>query len=178
VLEIVGFDAFSITATAGGVTPVALTDDTGVMIAQSANQRMGIYTISVDPVTTIVTLSLTVQTDPFDWVRVQRGISNTGAELYYPPVPESGDRRVTWQPLIPDVSAGTIFDGGSLQFVEPVDMYAPGDEYDKYLVWPKQNILGPLPEPENEHIVGWINDDNLPVKWINDDDLITYWTNI
>jgi hypothetical protein len=178
VLEIVGFDAFSITATAGGVTPVALTDDTGVMIAQSANQRMGIYTISVDPVTTIVTLSLTVQTDPFDWVRVQRGISNTGAELYYPPVPESGDRRVTWQPLIPDVSAGTIFDGGSLQFVEPVDMYAPGDAYDKYLVWPKQNILGPLPEPENEHIVGWINDDNLPVKWINDDDLITYWTNI
>jgi len=43
---------------------------------------------------------------------------------------------------------GTIFDGGSLQFITPVDMYS-GDnstttnttEFDKYLVFPKINIL-------------------------------------
>jgi len=43
---------------------------------------------------------------------------------------------------------GTIFDGGSLQFITPVDMYS-GDnstttnttEFDKYLVFPKRNIL-------------------------------------
>lgn len=178
VLEIIDYTTFSITATAGGVTPVSLTNGTGDMIAQSANQRMGIYTIDVDPLTSIVTLTLTVQTDPYDWVRVLRGTSNAGAELYYPPSPESGDTRVSWQPLIPDVTTGTIFDGGSLQFVEPVDMYEPGDNYDKYLVWPRQNILGPIPQPQNEHIVNWLNDDNLPVQWINDDDLIVSWTNI
>jgi hypothetical protein len=43
---------------------------------------------------------------------------------------------------------GTIFDGGSLQFIAPVDMYSSDNstttnttEYDKYLVFPKINIL-------------------------------------
>jgi hypothetical protein len=38
---------------------------------------------------------------------------------------------------------GTIFDGGSLQFIAPVDMYSNNNttEYDKYLVFPKRNIL-------------------------------------
>jgi hypothetical protein len=102
---------------------------------------MGIYTISVDPITTIVTLTLTTQTDPYDWVTVQRGISYAGANLYYPDVPESGYQHVAWQPVIPDVETGTTFDEGSMQFIDPVDMYDPGEEYDKYLVFPKRNIL-------------------------------------
>ena len=38
---------------------------------------------------------------------------------------------------------GTIFDGGSMQFVAPVDMYSANNttEYDKYLVFPRRNIL-------------------------------------
>jgi hypothetical protein len=36
---------------------------------------------------------------------------------------------------------GTIFDGGSLQFIAPVDMYSNTTEYNKYLVFPKRNIL-------------------------------------
>ena len=35
----------------------------------------------------------------------------------------------------------TIFDGNSLQFIAPVDMYSNTNEYDKYLVFPKRNIL-------------------------------------
>lgn len=35
----------------------------------------------------------------------------------------------------------TYFDGNSLKFIAPVDMYTSGDEYDKYLVFPKRNIL-------------------------------------
>lgn len=35
----------------------------------------------------------------------------------------------------------TIFDGNSLQFTAPVDMYSNTTEYDKYLVFPKRNIL-------------------------------------
>jgi hypothetical protein len=35
----------------------------------------------------------------------------------------------------------TIFDQDSLQFIDPVDMYSTSQEYDKYLVFPKRNIL-------------------------------------
>jgi hypothetical protein len=35
----------------------------------------------------------------------------------------------------------TIFDANSLRFIEPVDMYDPTDNLDKYLVFPKSNIL-------------------------------------
>ena len=35
----------------------------------------------------------------------------------------------------------TVFDGNSLQFIAPVDMYSHTQEYDKYLVFPRRNIL-------------------------------------
>ena len=37
---------------------------------------------------------------------------------------------------------GTTFDGGSLQFIAPVDEYSDTNAYDKYLVFPRRNILG------------------------------------
>jgi hypothetical protein len=46
----------------------------------------------------------------------------------------------TWTTAAP----GTEFDGGSMQFIAPVDMYATTTgytDYDKYLVFPKRNIL-------------------------------------
>jgi hypothetical protein len=54
------------------------------------------------------------------------------------------DFLVEWGTATPP---GTIFDGGSLQFIDPVDMYPPGDAYttrniyDKYLLYPKSNII-------------------------------------
>jgi hypothetical protein len=44
----------------------------------------------------------------------------------------------TWTTATPP---GTIFDGGSLQFTAPVDMYSTTTSYDKYLVFPKRDIL-------------------------------------
>jgi len=38
-------------------------------------------------------------------------------------------------------SVATTFDGASMQFTAPVDMYNPSDRNDKYLVFPKANIL-------------------------------------
>jgi hypothetical protein len=35
----------------------------------------------------------------------------------------------------------TVFDGGSMRFIAPVDMYGNTQEYDKYLVFPRRNIL-------------------------------------
>jgi len=36
----------------------------------------------------------------------------------------------------------TVFDGSSMRFIAPVDMYSNTQEYDKYLVFPKRTILG------------------------------------
>jgi hypothetical protein len=39
------------------------------------------------------------------------------------------------------VTNETTFDQDSMQFIQPVDMYNPGQINDKYLVFPKSNIL-------------------------------------
>ena len=40
------------------------------------------------------------------------------------------------------VNSATTFDGNSLRFTIPVDIYGKTDDYDKYRVFPKTNILG------------------------------------
>jgi len=68
---------------------------------------------------------------------------NDGLQLTY--WEDNFDTLATWTYGTPP---GTTFDGGSMQFAAPVDMYS-GDnstttnttEYDKYLVFPKINIL-------------------------------------
>ena len=64
---------------------------------------------------------------------------------------------------------GTIFDGGSLQFITPVDMYSSTSttEFDKYLLFPKYNIIDNVPNTDNT-IVLWYNDYSEFVKWVND----------
>lgn len=62
---------------------------------------------------------------------------------------------IHWDPLADSVNATwvptpntttfddtiTVFDGNSLKFIVPVDMYTSSDKYNKYLVFPKRNIL-------------------------------------
>ena len=71
---------------------------------------------------------------------------------------------------------GTTFDGGSMQFTAPVDMYSNTNEYDKYLVFPRRNILSPLPPPSN--LIIWTNNQSQPFNWINDEDQPIEWTGI
>lgn len=135
-----GYNRFSVSRTLGGPR-VQLTESTGNMVALAANQRMGIWKIHVDPISTIVTLTFERQTNPNEYVRIQRGTTYSRAELYYPTVPSPGQTRVAWAPIPIDLSTETTFDQNSLQFIEPVDMYDPGETNDKYLVFPKSNIL-------------------------------------
>lgn len=107
----------------------------------SLNDRMAIYTISVDPITTLVTLTLTQQTQENQFVQVQRGSEWRSAQLYHPGAPGEGLTLISWLPLVTVVTTETTFDEGSMAFEEPVDMYDPTDAYDKYLVFPKTNIL-------------------------------------
>ena len=74
---------------------------------------------------------------------------------------------------------GTIFDGGSLQFTAPVDMYS-GDnttEYNKYLLFPKVNIIDPGVVFDRRQIY-WTNDYNQFLNWVNNAGQSFGWTNI
>jgi hypothetical protein len=105
------------------------------------NQRMAIFTIAVDPVTTLVTLTPTTQTAETQYVQVTRGRRFVGQQLFYPTSPAQGYTVVNWI-QVPESNVGeTTFDEGSMAFEVPVDMYDPTDRYDKYLVFPKTNIL-------------------------------------
>jgi len=105
------------------------------------NERMAIYTITVDPVTEFVTLELTRQTEENDLVQIIRGSFYRSAQLRYPETPGDGLTQISWLPLETVVTEETFFDDGSVAFTEPVDMYDPTDANDKYLVFPKANIL-------------------------------------
>jgi len=107
----------------------------------SLNERMAIYTISVDPITEFVTLTLTTPTEENDFVQIVRGNFYRSAQLRYPTAPGTGLTEISWLPLETVVTEETFFDEGSVAFTEPVDMYDPTDTYDKYLVFPKANIL-------------------------------------
>jgi hypothetical protein len=47
----------------------------------------------------------------------------------------------TWD-LVTTGEDPTVFDGNSLQFTAPVDMFSNTTDFDKYLVFPKRTILG------------------------------------
>ncbi len=141
IYEIVDSTHFKITAAAGGTSPVTLTTDTGSLIAEFGNYRMAIWRISVDAVTQLVSLTLETQTAPNQFVQISRGSQYRSAQLYRPLNPGTGFTRVSWLPFATVVTTETTFDQGSMEFIEPIDTYNPGDTYDKYLVFPKQNIL-------------------------------------
>jgi hypothetical protein len=131
---------FTVSTTKGGSNTV-LTTDSGDMLVKFGDTRMAIYTISVDPTTTLVTLTPTQLTAPTQYVQVVRGLKYAGIQLEYPLVPVPGNTLVNWVNVPASSSTETTFDGASMAFEQPVDMYDPTDRDDKYLVFPKANIL-------------------------------------
>lgn len=131
---------FTVSTTLGG-TNTTLTTASGDMNVVFGNQRMAVFTISVDPITTLVTLTPTTQTAETQYVQIQRGNRFVGQQLYYPTSPAEGYTVVNWVQVPESNADETTFDQGSMAFQEPLDMYDPTDRYDKYLVFPKTNIL-------------------------------------
>ena len=91
-----------------------------------------------------------------------------------------------WQPQPPaettfDRSPGpqTLFDGGSLRFITPVDIYLDSNtqDYDKYLLFPRRNIISPVVPIVPSSVVTWTNDSGNTVAWTNDDDNSIAWIN-
>jgi len=105
------------------------------------DERMAIYTININTLSGCLNLTLTTQTQIDDYVQVLQGNFYRSAFLYYPTTPGEGLSVISWLFLLTVVTAETVFDYNSLKFIAPVDMYNPTDTYDKYLVFPKSNIL-------------------------------------
>ena len=105
------------------------------------DQRMAIYTITINPLSLCLQLTLTTQPVIDDYVQILQGSFYRSAYLYYPTTPGEGLTEISWLFLPTVVTQETVFDYNSLKFIAPVDMYNPTDTYDKYLVFPKSNIL-------------------------------------
>jgi hypothetical protein len=131
---------FTVSTVKGG-NNATLTTATGSMDLNFGNERMAIYTISVDFETRLVSLTPTQLTAQTQYVQIVRGRRFAGAQLYYASAPPPGYTLINWLPVPQSNSTETIFDGGSMAFQQPVDMYDPTDRDDKYLVFPKANIL-------------------------------------
>ena len=67
-----------------------------------------------------------------DWISIGASANQVGV-IFTATGPGSGTGQAQ--------TIETVFDSNSLKFIEPVDMYDPTDTYDKYLVFPKSNIL-------------------------------------
>jgi hypothetical protein len=67
---------------------------------------------------------------------------------------------------------GTTFDGGSMQFAAPVDMYSSTDVYDRYLLFPRRNILSPVNQVS---AIDWVNNANQSLIWVNSSDYEFIW---
>jgi hypothetical protein len=145
ILDVVDSSHFTITDTAGGTTEVVLTTDSGTMLANWGNYRMVIWEINIGGENNdIITLSVHQQTAPNDYLVVTQGEQYATAQLYVPTTPGPGLTLINWQPLLSAITVvgdETTFDHASLQFIAPVDMYDTSDALDKYLVFPKANIL-------------------------------------
>lgn len=85
----------------------------------------------------------------------------------------SSTQVVTWYSV--QYSTPTTFDGNSMQFIDPVDMYSNTQEYDSYLVFPYRYILNPS-DVVPPQAVNWVNDFGSIVSWPNDDGNTVFWT--
>ena len=149
ILSVVNGTQFTITDTVDGTTPVVLTTDTGSMTANWGNYRMDIYEVTVNAGLTAsdsayITLSPLQQIAPNSYVTVTQGAYYNTAQLYRPTAPGPGFTLISWLPLITSITVvgdQTTFDQASMQFIAPVDLYTTSDALDKYLVFPKANIL-------------------------------------
>jgi hypothetical protein len=79
----------------------------------------------------------------------------------------------TWDIEVVGADA-TTFDGSSVRFIAPVDMYSNTQEYDRYLVFPYRTILAPV---DTAGPVGWKNNSNATVAWNNNSNVAVTWVN-
>lgn len=76
--------------------------------------------------------------------------------------------------VVPGVQ--TVFDGGSIQFTNPADNDTNTNAFDRYLLFPRSNILDFLPIYEGQP-VGWDNNSATTIPWVNNLGQVVGWVN-
>jgi len=103
--------------------------------------RLAIYRINVDA-SNVVSLTLETTVTTNNSIRITRGVRFNNTDLYLPNSAPAGLVLPTWSLIPEQATTPTIFDGGATTFISPADRWTASDEFDKYLVFPKTNILG------------------------------------
>jgi hypothetical protein len=62
-----------------------------------------------------------------------------------------------------------------MQFTAPVDMYSSTNVYDKYLLFPRRNILSPVGQV---NLIDWVNNNDRVFAWINDSGQEFVWVGV
>lgn len=88
-----------------------------------------------------VTLEWVQDVTTNDFVQVRFGDTFASDQLYIPAAPTPGLTRVTWSYIPEPPSEETVFDAGSTRFINIADRWTSTDAFDKYLVFPRTNIL-------------------------------------
>ena len=71
----------------------------------------------------------------------------------------------------------TVFDGGSLIFINTTVMNTATTDHDKYLVFPRRDIISVVPPFVYSSTVYWTNEFGDFIAWVNDSDETINWKN-
>lgn len=110
-------------------------------VVLSRTRRLAIYRMKVQE-NNQVTLEFVQDVDTYDYVQVRYGNTFADDQLYIPAAPTPGLSIITWSYIPETPRSETVFDGGSTRFINIADRWTDTDEFDKYLVFPRINILG------------------------------------
>jgi len=116
---------------------------TQVQLGQSlVNMRSGVWQISINPITEIVTLAYKINVKTNQSVNVLNGNTYAGKNLFYNPIIESGS-NVPEYDINLSVILGheTTFDMHTTRFYDNKDTYMAFGDGDTFLEFPKYNIL-------------------------------------
>ena len=77
-----------------------------------------------------------------NYTSITRGREFRNKEIYIPAAIPQGYMLPTWAYIPKTPKYETIFDGNATRFIEPANQWRSSEDLDKYLVFPKTNILG------------------------------------
>lgn len=106
------------------------------------DQRIGIWEISVDAETDIVTLTSVQEIEYYDTVFVRNGNTYGRSNIYYDPIVKAGSTLPNYSVISENIDIqGTTFDGNGTRFFNFRDSFSAPNSGDKYIKFTKTNVF-------------------------------------
>jgi hypothetical protein len=106
-----------------------------------ANQRIGIWTITVDS-DNFVTLTFTTEIEFNNKIYVRNGYTYGGTNIYFDPVVKSGNLVPNYSTIPQQIkTSSTRFDGNGTRFLSYRDEYSIPQQGDKYIKFAKTGVF-------------------------------------